>query len=81
MNIITITDRTLEQFRETCPRYLNRFIPIRRWLDEKKRTLPCFNSFGFDLDGNLYEKDFLGDRQWHFVKSTMTEQVEQENED
>ena len=71
MKIIGITDKTEQQFRETCPKYSNKFIPMRKWLDEKKRTLPCFNAFGFDEEGNLYEKDFLGDREWHFVKPDM----------
>ena len=77
MNIIPITDKTEDQLRETCPNYSNKFIIMRKWLDEKKMTLPCYNAFGFDEEGNLYEKDFLGDRKWHFVKP---DKVIQENE-
>ena len=55
---------------------------FEKWLNlrlkEKKRTLPCFNAFGFDEEGRLYEKDYLGDRKWHFVKP---DKVVKENED
>ena len=78
MKIIPITDRTENQFRETCPNYSNKFMILNLWLEEKKRTLPCFNAFGFDEQGRLYEKDYLGDREWHFVKPDITTK---ENED
>ena len=72
MKIIPITDRTEDQFRETCPDYSNKFMIISTWLYEKKRTLPCFNAFGFNEQGKLYEKNFLGDAKWHLVKPEST---------
>ena len=78
MKIIPITDKTEDQFRETCPKYSNKFMTMNLWLAEKKRTLPCFNAFGFDKEGKLYEKNFLGDAKWHFIKP---DKVVQENED
>ena len=77
MKIIPITDRTESQFIETCPDYSNKFIIMRKWLDEKKRTLPCFNVFGFDIDGNLYEKHYLVDNEWKLVKP---DKIVKENE-
>ena len=68
MEIIPITDRTESQFRETCPDYSNKFIIMRTWLNEKKITLPCFNVFGFDAKGNLYEKHYLVGNEWCLVK-------------
>lgn len=78
MKIIPITEKTELQFRETCPNYSNKFGPMKLWIEEKKRTLPCFNAFGFDEEGNLYEKDFLGDKEWHLVKP---DKVNEKDED
>ncbi len=50
---------------------------MRKWLDEKKRTLPCCNVRGFDTSGNLYEKHYLVGNEWCIVKP---DKIVKENE-
>tara|TARA_R110002153_G_scaffold119238_1_gene264213 strand:+ start:537 stop:776 length:240 start_codon:yes stop_codon:yes gene_type:complete len=63
-NIETITDKNFKEFMIKCPNYKRHFITIKRWLAEKKRTLPCYEAYGFDSEGQLYLKEFLVKRKY-----------------
>ena len=67
-NLTILTDKNFQNFKELATEYCNKFHILQEWLDEKKRTLPCYTSYAFDNDGNLYIKEFLGNRNlWLYV--------------
>jgi len=63
--ITIITDKNFTDYFDKHKTMINVKYDIKAWLDEKKKTLPDWHSYGFDEEGNIYYKFLLsGNPDW-----------------